>query len=145
MGFTYSSWALFRYPDGTPRTPRDANGRVPVTEGYTCVDGSTHSVRVPSSNTLVASTERGVAVNRLVTPKVAAVARDIFGCDRLDGAELENQPTTAGTCFASHWEQLHYAHEAMTSSRSSHRVVYSALTLGECHAIPTRASLTAAC
>lgn len=28
LGFSASSWHLFRFPDGTPRTPRDADGQV---------------------------------------------------------------------------------------------------------------------
>ena len=42
-----------------------------------------------SSDTLQVGTERGVTVTRLVTPRVTSVARDIFGCDTLAGAELE--------------------------------------------------------
>ena len=49
------------------------------------------SVRVPAANTLVVSTERGSTVTKIVTPKVASVARDIFNCLALDGAEIENQ------------------------------------------------------
>ena len=57
-----------------------------------------------------------------------AVARDIFGCDTLSGAELENQPTGAG-CYGSHWEQRNSMHEVMAATTVSSVTVYSALTL----------------
>ncbi|KAL1514809.1 hypothetical protein AB1Y20_003895 [Prymnesium parvum] len=129
IGFTYSSWPLFRYPDGTPRTPRDADGRVPRTAQYVCPDGSVATnVQVPSNNTIEIATERGVTVTRMVTPKVASVARDLFGCDSLSGAELENQPTTSGACWGSHWEQRLFSSDLMTAV-TTHLSKYSALSL----------------
>ena len=128
LGFTSSSWALFRYEDGTPRTPRDANGRVPVSTSYQCPDGTVADAQVPANNTITVGTERGVTVTRLVTPKVRSVVQDIFACDTLEGAELENQPTTSGSCYGSHWEQRLMMNELMVST-TSHVAVYSALTL----------------
>ena len=72
----------------------------------TCPDGSSGQYRLPSNSTLRLSVERGGMVARLVTPRVASVARDIFNCSSLEGAELENQPTAYGTCWGSHWEQV---------------------------------------
>ena len=84
LGFSRDSWPLFREDDGvTPRTPRDPSDpldRPPVVP-YGCVDGSTTNIRAPSSDTLRIGTERGLRVNWLVTTRVVAVARDIFGCD----------------------------------------------------------------
>eukprot|EP00966_Prymnesium_polylepis_P311054 7186504-Prymnesium_polylepis.1 len=106
LGFTSSSWPLFRMPDGrTPRTPRGSDGSVPYTANYTCPTGAVGTVRVPATNTIAVGSERGVTVARMVTPKVRSVARDVFGCDTLGGAELENQPTWLGSCWGSHWEQ----------------------------------------
>ena len=67
-------------------------------------------------------------VNRMITPKVVAVARDLLGCSTLVGPELENQPTTSGSCFGSHWEQRLYPQEMMAST-ASHNSFMSALTL----------------
>lgn len=112
LGFSASSWALFRNPDGTPKTPRDQYGR-PVATKYSCPDGVVAQVQVPASNTLEVALERGVNVTRLVTPKVASVARDIFGCNSLKGAELEFHPTTEGSCFGSHWEMRNFVNEVL--------------------------------
>ena len=97
LGFSSASWPLFRDNDGTPRTPRNAAGNVPL-QSYTCPDGTAGSFRVPSEGTIKVSTERGVGVAKMVTPRVTAVGRDLFGCDTLEGVELENQPTSA-SCF----------------------------------------------
>ena len=67
-------------------------------------------------------------VNRMITPKVVAVARDLLGCSTLVGPELENQPTTSGSCFGSHWEQRLFTQEMMAST-ASHNSFMSALTL----------------
>lgn len=112
LGFSASSWAYFRNADGTPKTPRDANGQ-PVFTTYTCPDGVARTVQVPANNTLQVALERGVKVTRIVTPKVVSVARDIFGCDSLTGAELENHPTSAGACFGSHWEMRNFVNEVL--------------------------------
>ena len=112
LGFSRSSWPLFRDGDGNPRTARGSDGLPPYVD-TTCVDGVTRSIRKPSSDTIAIGTERGLTVNRMVTPRVAAVARDIFGCDSLIGAELENQPTSGSACYGSHWEQRLYMNELM--------------------------------
>mmetsp|Transcript_40831 Transcript_40831/g.119200 ORF Transcript_40831/g.119200 Transcript_40831/m.119200 type:complete len:245 (-) Transcript_40831:8-742(-) len=129
LGFTSSSWPLFRMPDGrTPRTPRGSDGSVPYTANYTCPTGAVGTVRVPATNTIAVGSERGVTVARMVTPKVRSVARDVFGCDTLGGAELENQPTWLGSCWGSHWEQRLFVSDLMAAT-TSHSAVYSALTL----------------
>ena len=103
LGFSSGSWPLFRDADGTPRTPRSANG-LPARVSATCYDGVTYSnIMQVASSTLEVASERGTTVTRLVTPRVTAVARDVFGCSTLSGAELENQPTSASTCYGSHW------------------------------------------
>ncbi|KAL1503975.1 hypothetical protein AB1Y20_010391 [Prymnesium parvum] len=128
LGFSRSSWALFRYADGTPRTPRDADGLVPFTSSYSCPDGTVGDFRVPATNTITIGVERGVTTTRMVTPKVASVAKDIFGCDSLVGAELENQPTSSGSCWGSHWEQRLMGNDVMAAT-TSHLAKFSALTL----------------
>lgn len=60
--------------------------------------------------------------------QVRSVARDIFGCESLSGAELENQPTSSGSCWGSHWEQRAFAHDFMAAT-TTHVARFSALTL----------------
>ena len=127
LGFSTDSWALFRHEDGTPRTPRGADG-LPALTPTLCTDGVTRTVMAPSASTLLVRQERGVIVNRMITPKVVAVARDLLGCSTLEGPELENQPTTSGSCFGSHWEQRLFPQEMMAST-ASHNSFMSALTL----------------
>jgi hypothetical protein len=127
LGFSTDSWALFRNQDGTPRTPRGADG-LPALTPTLCTDGVNRTVMAPSASTLLVRQERGVIVNRMVTPKVVAVARDLLGCSTLEGPELENQPTTSGSCFGSHWEQRLFPQEMMAST-ASHNSFISALTL----------------
>ena len=127
LGFASDSWALFRYADGTPRTPRDSSG-LPAQVSATCTDGTTQTIRAPSSNTLAVATVNGIVTNTLVTPRVVSVARDIFGCATLSGGRLENQPTSSGSCYGSHWEQRYFMNEMMAST-SSHHAAFSPMTL----------------
>ena len=127
LGFASGSWPLFRNGDGSPRTARDGNGLPPLV-ATTCVDGQTRTIRKPDPNTVALGTERGLTVARMVTPRVASVVRDIFGCSSLVGAELENQPTSTGSCFGSHWEQRLFMNELMAPV-DSHIAIKSALTL----------------
>ena len=130
LGFASASWALFRDENGAPRTARDANGDVPFTASYACPDGTVGNFRVPSTTTLQVGSERGVTVTKMVTPRVAAVARDAFGCDTLDGAEIENQPTSAGSCWGNHWEQRLFMYEGPSPiSHGHHRPLPPLLVL----------------
>ncbi len=52
----------------------------------------------------------------IVTPTVVAVAQQMFGCDSLAGAPLENQST--GQCWASHWEERLFNDEIMSAVAS---------------------------
>ena len=53
-----------------------------------------------------------------MTPRVAAEARTFFDCPTLPGAELENQDTSAGQCYASHWEERLFKTEMMSALTS---------------------------
>ena len=86
-------------------------------------------LRAASESTIkVATDSNGITTNTLVTPRVASVARDVFNCSSLEGARLENQPTSTGVCYGSHWEQRLFMNEMMAST-SSHHAAFSALTL----------------
>jgi leishmanolysin-like peptidase len=123
LGFASGSWSLFRFDDGiTPRTPREADGWPALTSSFSCPTGLVSEQFVPNSNTLVTSTERGVSVTRIVTPRVASIAQDMFGCSTLPGAELENQPTGANACWGSHWEQRMHKNDLMGAVSSTSAV-----------------------
>ena len=112
LGFSQASWPLFRDDDGKPRTPRGADGLPPLVS-TTCVDGVTRMTRKPSSNTVVTDSTHGLTVNRMVTPRVAAMARELFGCSTITGAELEHKPASDSHCYGSHWEQHLFSNELM--------------------------------
>ncbi|EGZ07029.1 Leishmanolysin metalloprotease M8, Zn-binding site [Phytophthora sojae] len=127
LGFSAILFPYMRYPDGTPRTPRDANGMPPTYKSGTCPDGSEISYYVePSADTVQYSTERGHSVAKMVTPNVAAFVQSHFGCESLSGAEIEQQDGTG--CLGSHWEERIFESEYMTPV-ISYRNVFSALTL----------------
>ena len=132
LGFSSGSWPLFRNSDGSPMTPREDDGLPALVSAgdMDCTNGSpsTENELEVSPTTLEVKPERGTTVTRLLTPRARSVARDIFGCATLRGPELENSPTTAGACIASHWDQRLMMHELM-APMSSHTAVYSALTL----------------
>ena len=127
LGFSEGSWALFRNDDGSPRTARDSDGLPPEVQTV-CTDGSTQTVRAPSTGTVAVATDsNGIVTNTMVTPRVVSVAADTFGCPCLAGARLENQPTNSG-CYGSHWEQRNYMHTLMAST-ATHHAALSVLTL----------------
>jgi hypothetical protein len=132
LGFQASSFAYFRRPDGTPMTPRDSETGEPV-DGQslsTCPSGGTaSSYKIPSTSTMIFKEERGVLVGKIVTPTVLKMVRSYFSCPTLDGAELENQPTSAHECFGSHWEERLFNTEVMSSTTDHAEDDYSPLTL----------------
>lgn len=59
LGFSRTSWALFRHADGTPRTPRDATtGLPPKQDGVECVDGVTRNTRTTAPQPIFRSPAR---------------------------------------------------------------------------------------
>jgi hypothetical protein len=70
---------------------------------------------LPANTTLQLFEERGLHVAKLVTPRVMQVARNYFDCPGLNGVELENQPTSSGSCYGSHWEERLFEQELMTA------------------------------
>lgn len=117
LGFSAGTWPEMRMKDGvTPRTPRDDTGR-PKQDAIKCWNGQDGSSdeRPAAANTLKRVTSRGNPNTfTLVTPSVREEARKHFGCDTLEGAELENQPTGSGSCWGSHWEQRILNNELMS-------------------------------
>jgi len=127
LGFNAQSLAHFRDGDtGEPLTPRDAFGDVPDTT-VECTGVSPRSsaeIPLPSANiTQFRSVRGGVRVATVVTPTVRRMARNIFGCRDLVGAELESGESqlfghgmdgdeeeelallSAGECLGDHWNR----------------------------------------
>ncbi|KAL3807709.1 hypothetical protein ACHAXA_005722 [Cyclostephanos tholiformis] len=142
LGFNAQSLANIRDPDtGQPLTPRDANGDVP----YGAVECTGIAPRVysdvplPSSDVLQFRTVRGgVRVAVIATPTVVRVARNMFGCRTLPGAELESgegrlslddylvvEPTvpqwrslvamSPGECIGDHWSRRLFRTDLMNA------------------------------
>ncbi|KAL7998051.1 putative peptidase M8, leishmanolysin [Plasmopara halstedii] len=127
LGFSAQFFPYMRHPDGTPRTPRDSNGRPPIYKSGTCPNGSPIEYYIaPSTQTVQHSNERGHVVAKMVTPNVAAFVKSHFGCNSLVGAEIEQQDDSG--CLGSHWEERIFEPEYMTPV-NSFRNVFSALTL----------------
>ncbi|OQR94716.1 leishmanolysin-like peptidase [Achlya hypogyna] len=74
--------------------------------------------------------ERGVAVSKIVTPKVVAAVKQQFNCYNWvnAGGELENGAQGKAATTTSHWEKRVFHNEYMTATASANPV-YSALTL----------------
>ena len=106
IGFASDSMAYFRrHGSGEPLTARDGAG-YPKRVTFNCPGAAgRRTVRKPNVNTLAFSLERGNRVAKVVTPTVRSVVREFFNCSTLDGAELENQHTSTGACWGSHWEE----------------------------------------
>jgi len=108
----------------------DRRTLVPKKESVICVDGSTQTVFVPSTNTLkVGGMKNGLPVYEVVTPTVKSVVRNQFNCFEMDGARLENQ-RTFGDCFGSHWDERFFFTELMSSIQTDVTEYLSSLTLG---------------
>ena len=135
LAFSSSLFPYYRDDSGAARTPRDSWGD-PADAFYSYALEES----IASASTISYASERGMdcswgtaaswaaaniphgltakapsdCVARLSTPRVRAAARAFFGCDRLEGAELENQDTSAAA-QGSHWEARTLAGEYMAA------------------------------
>ncbi|DAZ97268.1 TPA: hypothetical protein N0F65_009319 [Lagenidium giganteum] len=126
LGFSAQFFAFMRNKDGTPRTPRGANGKPPTQTSGKCANGNSITYFAnPDPGTVQFSWERDHVVARMVTPTVAQYVQDHFNCSTLAGAEIENQDSG---CLGSHWEERVFEAEYM-SPQSSFVNIISGLTL----------------
>ncbi|DAZ98840.1 TPA: hypothetical protein N0F65_000996, partial [Lagenidium giganteum] len=126
LGFSAQFYAFMRNKDGTPRTPRDANGKPPIQTSGKCANGNTITYFAsPDPGTVQFSWERDHVIARVITPTVAQYVQDHFNCSTLAGAEIENQDSG---CLGSHWEERIFEAEYM-SPQSSFVNIISGLTL----------------
>ena len=134
--FSSSLFNYFRDDSGVERTPRNSIGD-PAAAFYS----SSRQRYIASGSTISYASERGMdcswgtatswaaanipyglnskapsdCVARLSTPRVKAATRAFFSCDLLEGAELENQDTSAGFVQGSHWEARTLAGDYMAA------------------------------
>ncbi|PAV59330.1 hypothetical protein WR25_15669 [Diploscapter pachys] len=128
LGFSVGLYAFFRDENGKPRTKRNHYGKPTSLNkelGYYDWDRNT-------IDTILREdwwTGEGTVihpVHMMVTPRVREEARKHFGCDKLEGAELENQGGD-GTSLT-HFEKRLFENEAMTGTHTQNPV-YSRITL----------------
>ncbi|CAI2730977.1 unnamed protein product [Schistosoma spindalis] len=127
LGFASHNFPFMRYPDGTPRTPRDDKGKPKYRDEY--------GNYIPSNETIKKITRAWRSTEGLftkdfysfVTPSILTAARTHFNCSQLDGADLENRYQTGP--IESHWEGRAYSGEVMASRVSVDSSV-SLVTLG---------------
>ena len=156
LGLNALSLAHFRDPNtGEPLTPRDENGEVPDVE-VECAGvapTTTSMIPLPSEDIVQFQKVRGgVRVATVVTPTVRRVARNMFGCQSLLGAELqsgEGQETfsqqrddtaanndemiqlSPGECIGDHWQRILFRKDLMNPVINDvpHSLYISPLTL----------------
>ncbi|XP_075166976.1 leishmanolysin-like peptidase, invadolysin isoform X2 [Haematobia irritans] len=128
LGFSVSLFAFFRDDDGNPRTPRNPDtGKPHMHEILQIHQWSNETIRkVTRENWSVRGGHVSREIDMVVTPRVVAEVRKHFNCDKLEGAELEDQGGE-GTALT-HWEKRILENEAMTGTHTQ-SPVFSRITL----------------
>lgn len=132
LGFSRSSFPLFRKPDSTPYMPRCPHAPGCTSEHVLgSLPDAIHGIPYVVNTTI---DENGGKISRIITPMVVEVARLHYGCQSITGADLENfeasQPQEGTHTAGSHWEKRTMMTEYMTGSSSGpFKAVYSAFTL----------------
>ncbi|KAF4528562.1 hypothetical protein B566_EDAN014775 [Ephemera danica] len=104
LGFSMSLYAFFRDTDGRPLSPRVDNGKPALNEKLQTRQWSERVIKTvlrPGWRVRGGMTTR--QAHLVVTPRVREEARRHFGCDAIEGAELEDQGEE-GTAMT-HWEK----------------------------------------
>jgi len=76
------------------------------------VDASGNTIG--SSNVYSSAVKRGQQTTLIKTPKVLEVSKEHFGCNTIEGMELENQGGSGS--LGAHWERTILHNEYMTAS-----------------------------
>ncbi|XP_049813368.1 leishmanolysin-like peptidase [Schistocerca nitens] len=127
LGFSVSLYAFYRDDDGNPLTPRLESGKPLLNEKLQARQWSDRVIRnITREDWLVHGGRVKRELQVMVTPRVAKEVRLHFGCDDLEGAELEDQGEE-GTALT-HWEKRLFENEAMTGTHTQNPV-YSRITL----------------
>uniref|UniRef100_A0A1B0GDZ8 Leishmanolysin-like peptidase n=1 Tax=Glossina morsitans morsitans TaxID=37546 RepID=A0A1B0GDZ8_GLOMM len=128
LGFSVSLYAFFRDAKGKPRTPRKSDtGKPHLNEKLQIHQWSNNTIRkVIRENWSVRGGHVRREIDMMVTPKVVEEVRKHFNCDKLEGAELEDQGGE-GTALT-HWEKRILENEAMTGTHTQ-SPIFSHITL----------------
>jgi len=110
---------------GEPRTERPFR-----LVNTTCADGSVREVAGTSADSLTSGVSiSGARFYEITTPRVTTVVRNQFNCPSLKGARLENQPTSATSCFGGHFDERYFFTELMGAIFGQFANALSPLTL----------------
>ncbi|XP_064400256.1 leishmanolysin-like peptidase [Halichondria panicea] len=129
--FSEDLFPYYHNEEGYPRTRRYADGSVfqYIPSGKNSVALNTvRLVRRVHWTTLTPNQQNTVSM--VVTPNVVREVRAHFGCESLEGAELENQG--GGAVAGRHWENRVFGEELMTGMLASHHVL-SRVTMALLH------------
>jgi len=132
LGFSVSLFAFYRDKNGDPLTPRGENGKPKLNEELQTRQWSEQIIRKEKRYKSVRRSDditTGIVakeVDVVVTPRVQEEVRKHFGCDKLSGAELEDQGEE-GTALT-HWEKRLFENEAMTGTHTQNPI-YSRITM----------------
>ncbi|XP_015585310.1 leishmanolysin-like peptidase isoform X2 [Cephus cinctus] len=128
LGFSVSLYAFYRDENGEPRTPRRSDtGKPALNEKLQTHQWSNDTIMtIIRRNWQVRDGAIERTMQMIVTPRVQEEVRAHFGCDTLEGAELEDQGED-GTALT-HWEKRVFENEAMTGTHTQNPV-YSRITL----------------
>lgn len=125
LGFTSGLLVYWHDPlTGLPRTETIQRKFV------VCADGIIRNVFLPDENTIIQATNaRGAISFEIVTPTVQAIVRNQFDCSTMEGARLENQPTSSDECFGSHWDMRLFSADIMAAVTQNDAQILTPLTL----------------
>ena len=127
LGFSVGLFAFYRDHEGKPYTKRLKNGLPEYNSETNLYQWSNKVVRtIVRNDWAVSGGSIKHPVQVMVTPNVQKEVRRHFGCQDLEGAELENQGGE-GTALT-HWEKRLFENEAMTGTYTQHPV-FSRITL----------------
>ncbi|XP_044740862.1 leishmanolysin-like peptidase isoform X2 [Chrysoperla carnea] len=123
LGFSASLYGFYRDSEGRPLTTRKQDtGRPPLNETLQMHQWSDKVIKtVERKAWLVRGGSMKRTVHMVVTPRVVKEVRNYFHCDKLEGAELEDQGGD-GTALT-HWEKRVFENEAMTGTHTQNPVI----------------------
>lgn len=129
LGFSFDRIPFYRFPDGSPRTPRGTDGRPSWRGDYRDIvsTNSTNRRKAEELGLLKVDNHNGAVTVYLSLPGVTSFVRQHFGCASAPGAAVERSGGD-GT-VGSHWEDSFFRSELMTSEIEERRTMLSGLTL----------------
>ncbi|KAL4229393.1 hypothetical protein ACF0H5_012432 [Mactra antiquata] len=126
LGFTAGLYAFYRDRFGQPLTERDLHTGKPLVFDSKISGMYLWSDRVVKQYKRYAWKLKGQTIvktiNMMITPNVVREVRNHFGCNTLEGGELEDQGGINGTALT-HWEKRVFENEFMTGTYTQNPVI----------------------